>query len=611
MTHTHEHQDSEMHDDAIVDEEKSTVEPTAPEPENHRSVDPDTEAPPEKVQTSAKRHTKNPLSYYWSHKKWAIPATILALIVIVLAVPYTRYKTLDLFLREDITISVIDSSTNSPVSGAQLQFGSTTAITAANGKAQIRIPVGHASVAISKQYYKSTNALIFVSYAKNQDSFTVHVVATGRQVPIVVLNKITNNPIPNAELKVLDTETKTDKNGKATIVLPVGASSQSGQVIANGYNTLATSVQVTGQAVVANTFLLTPSGYVYFLSNLSGKVDIVKTNLDGTNRQTVLAGTGHEIPGSTILLASRDWKYLALLTQRNATGNPELDLIDTSTDTMSNIDEGNATFTLVGWDGDRFIYRVGRTAIQDWQNNQQALKSFNAPTKTLTVLAQTTASGSSQYDWIGQQISDTYILNDQVVYAISWLSSYDNVYQMNSKQATLNSVNPDGSGNTTLKSFSVAAGTQTSDISLTIEPYDNPSSLAIQFFNGGQPADSYYEYENGQVTSTTELNDQNFYNNTYATYLESPSGNQTFWSSPADGKNTLTVGDKNGNNGNKIAILSDYDTYGWYTDNYLLVSKNGSELYIMPVTGGTPLRITDYFKPGQFFNGYGGGYGGR
>jgi hypothetical protein len=45
-----------------------------------------------------------------------------------------------------------------------------------------------------------------------------------------------------------------------------------------------------------------------------------------------------------------------------------------------------------------------------------------------------------------------------------------------------------------------------------------------------------------------------------------------------------------------------------------LVSKNSSELYIMPKSGINeklqPLKVTDYHKPVQNFYGYGGGYGG-
>src|SRR5262249_9184748 len=153
---------------------------------------------------------------------------------------------------------------------------------------------------------------------------------------------------------------------------------QQATISAKGYNPLSGKLLVTSQAISDNSFAVTPAGKLYFLSNLSGKIDVVKTDLDGTNRQTVLAGTGYENQYSTVLLASRDWKYLALYVQRKATGNPEIDLIDTSTDTMSNIDEGNASFALVGWAGDRFVYRVNRYGVPAWQSGQQALKSFNA-----------------------------------------------------------------------------------------------------------------------------------------------------------------------------------------------------------------------------------------
>jgi hypothetical protein len=60
--------------------------------------------------------------------------------------------------------------------------------------------------------------------------------------------------------------------------------------------------------------------------------------------------------------------------------------------------------------------------------------------------------------------------------------------------------------------------------------------------------------------------------------------------------------------------LSDYSPYGWFSDSYTLVSKNASELYIMPTSGPAksrqPLKITDYYKPAQTYVGYGYGYGG-
>ena len=556
-----------------------------------------------------KNHLTRWKAGYWSHKRWSLPASVLVILLVLLAVPASRYKLLGLFLKETVQVSVVDSTTATPVSGAQIQVGGQTATTSAKGRGSLTLPVGNTLVVVTKQYYKSASDKVLVSYSTSHNSVTVHLVATGRQVPIMVVNRITGKPVADAELKVLNTEAKTDKSGKAIIVLPVSMATQAGTITANNFNATSVKVQVTTQTVAANTYALTPSGSIYFLSNLSGNVDVVKTNLDGTDRKTVLAGTGNEDPRNTVLLASRDWKYLALLAQRKTTGTPELDLIDTSTDTMSNMDEGSATFTLVGWDGDRFIYQVNRNSVQSWQSGQQVLKSFNAATKAITTLAQTTASGDSSTNYLGQQFGTTSIVNGRIIYSLNWNQSYYyNQGQLSSKQATLNTVNADGSNNAVVKGFSLTPGTQTTQLTIDIEPYKGPNALAIQFANG--LSDSFYEYQNGQVTTLSGITDQNFYANNYPTYLLSPSGNQTFWSTPTDGKNALFVGDSNGNNDNKIASLSDYSPYGWYTDNYLLVSKNSSELYTMPAGGGTPTRISDYFKPSQFFSGYGGGYGG-
>ena len=71
---------------------------------------------------------------------------------------------------------------------------------------------------------------------------------------------------------------------------------------------------------------------------------------------------------------------------------------------------------------------------------------------------------------------------------------------------------------------------------------------------------------------------------------------------------------ENGESAKQVVGLSDYQAYGWYSDDYLLVSKNSSELYILPAAGLTDLtkaiKISDYHKPAVSFYGYGGGYGG-
>ena len=80
---------------------------------------------------------------------------------------------------------------------------------------------------------------------------------------------------------------------------------------------------------------------------------------------------------------------------------------------------------------------------------------------------------------------------------------------------------------------------------------------------------------------------------------------------PRDGKNTIFNGDSEGKNSKEIATLSEFIPYGWYTDDYVLVSKGGSELYVTGSGFSTkPLKVTDYHKANFNSIGYGGGYGG-
>jgi hypothetical protein len=549
--------------------------------------------------------------WYWSWKKWLIPLTVLILILIILLIPFTRYGILGLFIKEPYTVTLTDSTTNTAISGAVIKSGNISAVTNAKGKASLKLSVGHHTLDISKQYYKSSTEHVLVTTSSSKDVQTVQLVATGRQVPIKIVNLITGKGIEGAEIKVLNTESKTDSSGNSVIVVPATSGTENATVNGSGYNNENVKLTVTSNTTSANTFKLTPSGKVYFLSKLTGKIDVDETNLDGSDRQTVLAGTGNESDTDTVLLASRDWKYLALLAKRTPTENPELDLITSSNNQMTNIDEGNATFTPVGWDKDSFIYTVTKNTVMAWQSGQEELKSYNATTKQTTVLDQTTASGTSSNDYVGQSITNPYILSNAIVYTKGWNSAYSpsNIAQVETKSATLNSVQPDGSGKASIKSFAPASGTQVGSLNLTLA-YPNVDVLDIDFYDGNQ--DNYFQYKNGQVSQDSSLSEDDFYSSASdPTYLLSPSGDKTFWSESRDGANTLFVGDAFGNNSNQIATLSPYDSYGWYSDSYLLVSKNSSELYIMPVSGGTPTKITDYHKPSVTFNGYGGGYGGR
>jgi len=603
-------------DDPIVDEHKDAVEA---EPEDTTtSEEPTPRVDSASWQENAKAaQTANKEKFgklkevaraYWARKKWTLPVTVVVLVVLLLGVPLTRYLLLGTFLRNQTAVVVADSKTAKPVSGATVTIGDKSAVTDVHGRVFLSPKVGHKQLTVSKKYFKTSQKSVMISWPSKlaQD---INLEATGRQVPIVVTDKISGKPLLNALIKAAGGETRSDKNGKATIVLPTNGDTQAATIILNGYNTAQVTVQVTDQEVPANSFTLTPTGKVYFLSNQSGKIDVVKTNLDGTGRQTVFPGTGSEDTQSTSLLASRDWKYLALLAKHD--GNSQsLYLINTANDNVTNIDGGNASanFTLVGWSDDTFVYQVNHPNISSWQSGAQVLKSYDATSGKLYNIDQSQGEGSSLSDYGFNNFTSVYLLGDEIVYAKNWYSSYAPNH-LSGKSASLVSVKADGSSKHSIKDFAIPDSVQYSYY-VAIAPYA-PQALYVQVPNG-DGTNAYYEYEDSKLTAKSDVTDDTF-NKPYPTFLVSPFGKQTFWSEVRDNKNTLFVGNADAQSSKQLATLSDYTPYGWYTDNYLLVSKNGSELYIMPADGSksTALKITNYYKPQLTYRGYGGGYGGN
>lgn len=571
---------------------------------------PGTDQPAEQHKPASDSRVERFKVWYLERKKWTVPANVVLLILILAAVPFTRYNSVGLVHKRNLDVKVVDANAGTPVSGATVSVGSISAETSATGVATLHgIKVGHHELTISKKYYQPKTVDVLAPILRQKTVPGFQLTATGRQVKVTVHNLINKSLLSGVDIDVAGISAKTDKNGSATIVLPAGISEQKASLSLNGFNDSKVTVKVSNDKIQDNDFNLTPAGKVYFLSKLSGKIDVVKTNLDGTDRQTVLAGTGSEDDNNTVLLASRDWKYLALLSRR-AGDNASLYLIDTTDDSLSTIDQGDADFTLAGWAGDTFVYTVTRNSVQQWQPNRETLKSYNAQTKRITPLDQTSAAGTSSSDFISESFGNIYAYDNQLYYTKGWNQSfaYSNPNEIQNKAATFNSIKADGTSKRTIRSFTLQAGPNTPLFVGLDTRFVNPEKIELSFYNGNDTA--FFIYANGQVKSDTSITADNFYAASYPTYLESPSAGQTFWSESRDGKNTLFIGDEGGQDGKQIATLSDYTTYGWYTDNYLLVSKNSSELYVMSKDGKNVIKVTDYHKPALSFPGYGGGYGG-
>ena len=427
---------------------------------------------------------------------------------------------------------------------------------------------------------------------------------TGKLVQIRITDRLSGKPI--AEAVVAKGSTiygKTDVNGKVTVVVPINGQKLDATVTIGKYNVLSTTITPK-----STELQLIPSGHLYFLSKQSGKIDVIKTNLDGSDRRTVVAGTGDENNQTTTLLASRDWKYLAFKSKR-APNKPEaLYIINTSDDSYKVVDEADAMFGMIGWIGHSFVYEAHRNTGAFWQAKTVAIKGYEAEKGMLTTLDENASvPESTQYNAFYEQIGNSYIVNDRLLYSKVWTrSGLGSDIQVGDKQSIIASVAPDGTARKVLKSFSP------NTVSAINARMYQPQGLYYQMspVTGEKP--TYGQVDNGAYKNIPDFDE--FYSKTYPFYLVSPNGTATFWAEERDGKNALFIGGSNADNKVQAAAASEYKAYGWLTDDWLLVQKKDSELYITTKeqlkAGGQPLKVSDYHRtaPGQ--DGYNSGYGG-
>jgi len=239
---------------------------------------------------------------------------------------------------------------------------------------------------------------------------------------------------------------------------------------------------------------------------------------------------------------------------------------------------------MTGWSGDNLIYTLSRTDLNPWQTGSGKLKAYNVSTGKLTMLDQTTGSGNVNSN-VYEYYNFVYLSAGNVIYGKGWTTQSQDDADFTGKEETLSSISPSGQNHQVVASYDAA--TKTADYS----PY-LPNSIYILASAQGSD-DTYYDYQVGTPPQQISLSLEEFYKN-YPIYYPSPDGKKTVWTEQRDGKNTLLVGDANGSNGKVAASLSDYSAFGWYSSQYLLITKDNSELAIIGLTGGTPQKITDY-----------------
>ena len=551
-------------------------------------------------------HPSMLLKAYWKRKKLTLPATVLGLLLVATAIPATRYVLPSLFIKKSISFIVIDEQSGTSVADVDVTINDNLYKTDSTGLVTVMdVAVGKTSVIFIKPFYSDKKEMFTVSMFKNvQKKIVLH--ALGRLVTANVKNRLSGRPVVGAIISAEGGgQGKTDSLGVAHFILSSSTIEATVKITGTAINDTTATVRAA-QDSSTNTIVATPSGKVYFLSKQTGKIDVIKTNLDGSDRQIVLAGTGREDVNDTILLASKDWKYLVLKARRD-TDTARLYSIDTKNDALSQIDQSNKLFTPIGWVGHHFVYQSDLAAANIWQPKKTALMSFNAQTSQQKVLDETRAEGISILDYASEYFGNVYITSAGITYSKYWSASYYYGTRLADKRIAVNIMQADGLSKKTIKEWQAGYNSY-------IRSVMSAPNKVYYFVELDGVQRSFWELSDNSIVESKELTNESFKITKYFTYLVSPSNANTFWNEPRDGKNSIFIGDQDAKNAKQIAALTVFAAYGWYTDDYLLVSKNSSELYIMGrdgiKPGDTPTKISDYHKPSYAARDYNYGYGG-
>lgn len=525
-------------------------------------------------------------AWYLSHKKISIPTSILVLCLILAAIPISRYTLSGLVVKKDLIVFVKDSMTDTPVSAAEVKVGSQKVLTDANGKATLlKLKPGSKIILISKKYYKDQTINSTLPVIKSDIKENISLAATGRQVSINVFDYVNGKALSGASIAVAGTSSKTDKEGKATVVVPVGSPTQKATLSLDGYNKKETDLKVGDKTVELNEVVLTPSGKVYFFSKRSGKLEVLKSNLDGGGVTTVLPATGFEQTFNSSISQSPDWKYIALILRRSADdATPQLYILSSEDDRLITVDSGKANFTLQGWAGENLIYTSSRTDLADWQVGKNKLKSYNAKSGKITQLDQTVGVNTPE-ETASEYYTFQMVSGATVLYAKNWTMNTT----IKSHSNTLHSINADGQNHKQIASY------ETNNTQPPISYAQHSANSVYIWQQEYNSAGTFYEYILGSANpKKIEIDSNDFYVGTQG-YYPSPSGKQMLWTEMRDGKNALLIGDQNGGNPTSIGNFAEYLPFGWYSDKYVILSKSNNELYIMSASAGAkPLKITDY-----------------
>lgn len=487
--------------------------------------------------------------------RWTIFLLFIAAVGTLAGLPVTRYWALNMAnVRASASVAAVDDLTKTPLKNVRFSIGGKSAQTDATGRAVVRgLRLGPTHMTITQIGFAAVDQSVVVGWGSNPLG-TFSLKATGVRYTLNMRDYLTGKPLAGVEARSGDAVAQSDQNGKLVLTLASAAAAVDPVTLQyGGYRTDQVTLKDPTQPM---TVTMVVAKKTVYMSKESGKYDIYKADLDGQNKQLLVAATGSENSNNSLVM-SPDNAYAALVStrdnQRDAGGYllSSLALITVADGSVTTITQGEQ-LQLIDWIGTRLIYEKV------------------AANTTLT--AYNTADGSRVQLAAAAHISVVFSAQGSIYYGVGADSADASAHPAFYK------INPDGNGRATVLDTEIWSGQRVGYNTLDLQTAASGWYAFDVISNRGTAIDTATSYTN-------------------RLYVENAPGTKSLWVDTRGGQGVLVVRDVNANK-ESDKITQDGLTYPlhWISDDvvtYRVVIGNDVADYVLSLSGGPPHKIAD------------------
>ncbi|HEX8182859.1 MAG TPA: hypothetical protein VF575_04645 [Candidatus Saccharimonadales bacterium] len=503
----------------------------------------------------------------WWHNKYARYGTILLLVVGLgglAAMPTSRYYAMNAVgVRSAASLTILDKTTQQPLKNVTVKLGERTAKTNQDGIVKLsELPLGVQSLAVSQAGFSTISRTVTLGWGSNPlGEFSLE--AVGRQFRFKLTDYLSNKPVKDAEISRGDANAQADKAGEIVLTIDQNEPGDAKATIrADGYRSEAINLD-NGQKQ-SQTITMVPSQKEVYITKQSGKYDLYKIDIDGKNKEVLLAASGHE-DNDIAVVQHGSGDQVALVSRRDTTKNQDgyplqsLTIVDVSSGRVLNLDRSER-IQIVDWIGDRLVYVKIKAGTSAGNPERYQLVSYDYQAAARIQLA------SANY------FNDVLSAKGNLYYAAS------NNYQGGNSQFV--KILADNTGKQILLD-------KTDVWNIARTSYDMLNLSVMQ---------GTFGYKIGDPSVKKSADSMPAFNETRF-YLDAPDGKRSLWTETRDGKGVLIA--YNASTGKDVTLASQSGlTYPvrWLNDRtivYRVTTPSETADYAISLDGGAAKKIVD------------------